>query len=206
MNARVPDAATGWVWDQDLYGRLLRTTGGKERIAAYLRDDLAIDPGPHAELIARLHAAKTRLYAAFIAAGEIALRPGIADIMARARGAGLALGVATTTSPGNVDALTLATFGKPAPDLFDAIAAGDEVAAKKPAPDVYRLALERLGLPPDACLALEDSRNGLLAAKAAGLTCLVSPGVYTRGEDFAGADRIAADFAWDDIAALKAPD
>jgi HAD superfamily hydrolase (TIGR01509 family) len=204
LNDRLPDPAAAWMWDQALYGRLLRTTGGKERIAAYLRSDLGVDPAPHAELIAELHGAKTRLYGSFIAAGEIALRPGIADILARARGAGLALAIATTTSPGNVDALTLATLGKPALDLFDAMAAGDEVAAKKPAPDVYRLALDRLKLPPEACVALEDSRNGLLAAKAAGLRCVVSPGVYTRAETFPEADRVAAEFAWDDITALAA--
>jgi HAD superfamily hydrolase (TIGR01509 family) len=199
LNERFPDPHAGWVWDEALYGRLLRTTGGKERIAAYLHADLGIDPAPHAELIAHTHRTKTGLYAAMMTAGQVELRPGIGDILQRAREMGLALGVATTTSPANVDALILAALGKPAGEVFDAIAAGDEVAAKKPAPDVYLLALERLGLPEDACLALEDSRNGLMAAKAAGLKCLVSPGVYTRAETFPEADRVAAQFGWDDI-------
>jgi HAD superfamily hydrolase (TIGR01509 family) len=198
----LPDPVAGWTWDQSLYERLLKTTGGKERIAAYIAGDLGLDPGPHVDLIAQVHAAKTRRYAALMAPGQIALRPGIADIIARARLAGLALGVATTTSAANIDALMLATLGAPARQLFDAIAAGDEVAAKKPAPDVYELALVRLGLPADACLALEDSRNGLLAAKAAGLRCLVSPGVYTRAESFAEADRITPAVSWEDILAL----
>jgi HAD superfamily hydrolase (TIGR01509 family) len=202
----LPDAVAGWTWDQGLYESLLKTTGGKERIAAYLRDHLGVDPAPHADLIAKVHAAKTRRYAALMTPDGIALRPGIADIIARARAAGLALGVATTTSAANIDALTLATLGKPALAVFDAVAAGDEVAAKKPAPDVYRLALARLGLPADACLALEDSRNGLLSAKAAGLRCLVSPGVYTRAESFPEADRVTDRFSWEDIPALQAID
>lgn len=202
LPARLPDAAAAWTWDAALYTRLLRTTGGKERIAAYIRDDLGIDPKPHAELIARGHAAKTRHYGAMVASGQVALRPGVREILSRAREAGLALAVATTTTPGNVDALTLATLGKPACEVFDVIAAGDEVAGKKPAPDVYLLALQRLGMPADVCVALEDSRNGLMAAKAAGLRCIVSPGLYTRAETFAEADRVTPEFAWNDIVAL----
>jgi HAD superfamily hydrolase (TIGR01509 family) len=205
QGALPPDRAAGWVWDQAMYERLLKTTGGKERIAAYIKGDLGVDPAPYADLIARTHAAKTRRYAALMAPGEIALRPGVAEIIDRAREAGLALGVATTTSAANIDALILATLGKPARAVFDAIAAGDEVAAKKPAPDVYELALARLGLPAQDCLALEDSRNGLLSAKAAGLRCLVCPGVYTRAESFPEADRVTAAFSWDDIVALDAP-
>jgi HAD superfamily hydrolase (TIGR01509 family) len=205
LHARLPDAGAGWVWDQGLYERLLKTTGGKERIAAYLKGDLGVAPAPHADLIAQTHAAKTRRYAELMAPGQIALRPGIEEIIARAREAGLALGVATTTSAANIDALTLATLGKPARAVFDAVAAGDEVAAKKPAPDVYELALARLGLPAQDCLALEDSRNGLLSAKAAGLRCLVCPGVYTRAESFPEADRVTAAFSWEDIVALDAP-
>jgi HAD superfamily hydrolase (TIGR01509 family) len=206
LHERFPDAAAGWVWDQALYERLLKTTGGKERIAAYLKGDLGVDPAPHGDLIAQIHAAKTRRYAALMAPGQIALRAGIVEIIARAREAGLKLGVATTTSAANIDALILATLGEPAAAVFDAIAAGDEVAAKKPAPDVYRLALARLGLPAEACLALEDSRNGLMSAKAAGIRCLICPGVYTRAETFPEADRVTTAFSWDDIVALDGAD
>ena len=86
-------------------------------------------------------------------------------------------------------------MGRPAGDVFEVIAAGDEVKAKKPAPDVYLAALERLGLPASACLALEDSRNGLRSAAAAGIATVVSPSRYTAGEDFAGAVAVVDDFA-----------
>ncbi len=79
--------------------------------------------------------------------------------------------------------------------MFDVLACGDEVQVKKPAPDVYLLALERLGLPAGAALALEDSRNGLCAAHAAGLACIVSPSLYTKGEDFTEATAVVAEFA-----------
>jgi HAD superfamily hydrolase (TIGR01509 family) len=191
-----PDHRAAWVWDRDLYRRLLGVTGGKERIAAYMAGDLGLDPAPHAARIAEVHADKTRRYGEAVAAGALRLRPGIADILRRAREAGLNLAVATTTSPANVEALIQATLGRPAREVFDVVAAGDEAPRKKPAPDVYLLALERLGLPADAALALEDSRNGLLAAKAAGLRCIVCPNFYTAGEAFGEADAVVQAFNW----------
>jgi beta-phosphoglucomutase-like phosphatase (HAD superfamily) len=73
---------------------------------------------------------------------------------------------------------------------FDAMAAGDEVLHGKPAPDVYLLAARRLDTPPAACVALEDSHNGLRAAKAAGMRCIVAPSSLTRTMDFSGADLV----------------
>lgn len=188
----------GWHWSPEDYRRLLRTTGGKERIARFVAEQ----GGDPARLdIAALHRAKTARYAALMAAGGLRLRPGIAGLMAEARAAGLRLAVATTTSAPNVEALCQACFGRAAAQLFDVIAAGDAVAAKKPAPDVYLLALAGLGLEPKQALALEDSRNGLLAARAAGMDCIVSPSAYTAGEDFGGAARVVAEFS--DLGGVK---
>lgn len=181
----------GWHWDQHRYRELLRITGGKERIARDLADR-GIDAAAHD--IPALHRAKTVRYTALMAGGQIALRPGIAELIASAKAAGLRLAIATTTSRPNIDALIRATMGHEAAELFDVIAAGDEVAAKKPAPDVYLLALRRLGMPASGAVALEDSLNGLLSARAAGLRCVVSPATYTRGDAFPGDCPLVADF------------
>ncbi|WP_333833326.1 HAD-IA family hydrolase [Rubrimonas sp.] len=182
-----------WVWDRPTYKILLRTTGGKERMAAYQRD-LAPEGGPLSpERIAALHVRKTARYGDILAEGGLSLRPGIADLVARARAAGLALAVATTTNRPNVEALCRCCWGVDAEDVFDVIAAGDEVAAKKPAPDVFLLALSRLGLPPEACLAFEDSANGVASARAAGLRVVATPSAYTADEDFSAAARIVPD-------------
>lgn len=180
-----------WHWSRADYHRLLKTTGGKERIARHVAETGG-SPADHD--IAALHRAKTDRYTALMAAGGLPLREGIADLIAQARADGLRLAVATTTSRPNVEALTLATFGQPAEAIFEVLACGDEVAAKKPAPDVYLLALQRLALPAGACIALEDSRNGLMSARAAGLRCIVSPSAYTEGEDFGGALAVLAEF------------
>lgn len=192
FNAAFAEAGLGWRWSREDYRRLLTTTGGKERIARHAAE---IGGDPAAFDIPALHRAKTARYTALMAAGGPPLREGIAGLIERGRLAGLRLAVATTTSRPNVEALALAAFGRPAEEVFDVLACGDEVAHKKPAPDVYLLALARLGLPASAALALEDSRNGLLAARAAGIACVVSPSAYTAGEDFAGALAVLPEFA-----------
>ncbi|MGC9419024.1 MAG: HAD family hydrolase [Rhodovulum sp.] len=176
-----------WHWDREDYRRLLATTGGKERMRAFQAD---LPEGARRlsdDEIAALHAEKTARYGEILASGGLALRPGIAELVELAREAELGLAVATTTNRPNVEALTRCCWGKPAEQVFDVIAAGDEVAAKKPAPDVYRLALARLGLPPRECIAFEDSRNGLVSATRAGLAVIVTPSAYTDHEAFGGA-------------------
>jgi beta-phosphoglucomutase-like phosphatase (HAD superfamily) len=199
-----PDHAHGWRWSPALYRRLLSVTGGKERIAYYLRQWLGLDPAPLAATIAAIHAGKTLRYEALLAEGGIGLREGIADLIADAGRQGCRLAIASTTSRANIDALCRACLGAAPERIFAVIAAGDEVAAKKPAADVYRLALERLDLPATACVAIEDSRNGLLAAKAAGLRCVVAPSRYSVGDEVDEADLLLPDFAAiGSLAALK---
>lgn len=192
FNETFPEFGLRWNWSADDYRVLLKTTGGKERMKAHAA---AIGETIDDDLVARIHRVKTDRYGEILARREIGLRPGIAELIADARARGVRLAVATTTNRPNVDALVEATMGRPAGDVFEVIAAGDEVKAKKPAPDVYLAALERLGLPASACLALEDSRNGLRSAAAAGIATVVSPSRYTAGEDFAGAVAVVDDFA-----------
>jgi HAD superfamily hydrolase (TIGR01509 family) len=182
FNAAFAAAGLPWDWDTDLYARLLEVTGGKERIAHYV--GLAGGPRLARDTIATLHAEKTARYTELVAQGGLALRPGVARLLAEARAGGVRLAIATTTSRPNVDALLRATLGA---DPFDVIAAGDEVAAKKPAPDIYRLALERLGLPPTRCIAIEDTSNGLLSAQGAGLPCVMTTSLYGGHGPFPGA-------------------
>ena len=188
FNQAFSEAGLDWRWDEGLYGALLAVTGGKERMRHYLdryRPDWA-RPADLDDLIVRLHAAKTRHYTALLALGGIPLRPGVARLLAEARAAGIRLAIATTTTPDTVTVL-LEHASPQAVGWFEVIAAGDVVPAKKPAPDIYQYALEQLGLAPEACLAFEDSENGLRAARGAGLRTVVTVNDYTRDQDFTGA-------------------
>jgi HAD superfamily hydrolase (TIGR01509 family) len=184
----------GWAWDQALYARLLEVTGGKERIRHYI-DAFGARPALDDPAIAALHREKTQRYTDLIESGDIGLRPGIAALLNQAPALGVRLAIATTTSRPNVDALLRATLGA---QPFEVIAAGDEVAAKKPAPDVYLLALERLGLPASDCVAIEDTLNGLRSAQAAGLACVITPSAYGGMGPFPGALKVV-DLARGDV-------
>lgn len=181
-------AGLDWVWSQALYRDLLAVTGGKERIAAYQRRIRAAPLDPTG--IASLHADKTARYTARVDAGGMSLRPGVRRLLREAHAAGLRLAIATTTSRPNVAALLTAVGDLPA---FDVIAAGDEVAVKKPAPDVFHLAVQRLALPPEACIAFEDTQNGVQSATGAGLACLVTVSAYGGAGPFAGAAAVVSD-------------
>lgn len=202
FNQAFRDAGLEWHWDTALYSDLLAVTGGKERISHFM-DSRGID-APESDdrdaFIRALHAEKTRVYAAMVAGGEVELRPGIGALIEDACRQGFRLAIATTTTPANIDALLGVTLG--GADAFEVICAGDSVPRKKPAPDVYELALRELGLPATACVAIEDSRNGLLSAVAAGIATVVTPGIYTRGQDFAEAALVIDDLAAFDFAGI----
>ena len=180
-------------WDVELYGKLLLVAGGKERMRAYFDEygwpDGADTAEARDELIVALHKLKTEITSGLVAEGGLPLRPGIARIVDEAIAAGVRLGVCTTSNPKFIDAV-LDLFGPERKAKFDFVHAGDVVAKKKPAPDIYLLALETLGLPPHDCVVVEDSRNGLLAATGAGFPTLITTSTYTVDEDFAGAARV----------------
>jgi len=195
FNAAFREFGLDWDWDVPLYGELLAVTGGKERMKYYVerfRPDFA-KPTDFDDLVVALHQAKTRHYTELLATGGIPLRPGVERLLREAREAGLILGVATTTTPENVTTLLRHSLAEDGADWFAVIAAGDIVPAKKPAPDIYLWALEKLGLGPAECLAFEDSENGLRSSLGAGLKTVVTVNDYTRDHDFAGALAVLSD-------------
>jgi len=186
FNQAFVEAGLDWRWDVTLYGELLTVTGGKERMRYYIdrhRPDYR-KPADFDALVARLHAAKTRHYTALLGRGGIPLRPGVRRLLEEARTRGVRLAIATTTTPDNVSALLHHAVSPEASSWFEVIGAGDVVAAKKPAPDIYYYVLERLRLAPAHCMAFEDSENGLRAALAAGLKTVITVNDYTRAHDF----------------------
>lgn len=197
-------AGHDWVWDAGLYRELLRVTGGKERMRRYAaRRGLSFADITDAE-IADLHRIKNERYGAMMRAGQCALRPGVEQLIDAAQADGLRLAVCTTTSRANVDALIEATLRTMSPGPFELIVAGDEVPAKKPAPDAYLIALDGLGVSPAECLAFEDSRNGLLSAHAAGIPTVITPSLYTAHETFDEALCILPDLAAFDLQSITA--
>jgi HAD superfamily hydrolase (TIGR01509 family) len=180
-------------WSVEEYGRRLKIGGGKERMASLLTPEfvaavgLPTDPEEQAAEIAKWHKRKTAIYTEMVADGKLPPRPGIRRVISAAQDAGWKLGVASTSAEASVHAILEYAVGRDRAERFDVFLAGDVVPKKKPAPDIYLLALEKLGVDPAEVLVVEDSRNGLEAADAAGLRCLVTVNGYTEKEDFSEA-------------------
>lgn len=180
-------------WSVARYAELLKTAGGKERMTRHFEEAGWPEGEPdHAALIGRLHVLKTDLFMKLIEAGGLPLRPGIARIVDEAIAAGIRLAVCSTSNERAVQAVVDVMLGAERAAHIS-VFAGDVVPKKKPDPAIYRLAATTLGLDPARCLVIEDSNNGLRAAKAAGMACLVTVSSYTAEEDFSLADRVVPD-------------
>jgi HAD superfamily hydrolase (TIGR01509 family) len=186
-----------WNWDVALYDKLLKVTGGKERIKYFVSDFNTTykKPDNWDDFVKHLHAVKTTHYTAMMRAGGVPLRPGVKQLITDAHKAGITLAIATTTSPENVSALLEVGLGKNWADYFAANGCGDIVPAKKPAPDIYNWVLDKLKLAPADCIALEDSYNGLRASLGAGIKTYITTNHYTRNQDFTGAAGVFEDLS-----------
>ncbi|MBV5259941.1 HAD family hydrolase [Synechococcus moorigangaii CMS01] len=195
FNRAFADVGLSWDWSVELYGQLLKVTGGKERIRFYVESWQPEMPtvGDLTAFIKDLHARKTQHYCDLLANEVLPLRPGVKRLIQEAREKGIRLAIATTTTPANVTALLTHSLAPDAVDWFEVIAAGDMVPKKKPAPDIFLYALDKMNLRADQCVAFEDSGNGWLSSRDAGLTTVVTVNNYTANQDFTGADLVLSD-------------
>lgn len=194
FNQAFAEMGLDWHWDVPLYTRLLEVSGGKERIRAYWesRGDmpLEVDAGAVQATIARLHEMKSAAYEQAVQNGAVQMRPGVLPLMSAAIADGLQLAIATTTSPVNITSLLKRSIGVDWQDHFSVIEDASTAPRKKPDPMVYLQTLQRLGLSAHECLAIEDSANGLKAARQAGLATLITTNAFTAHQAFTGALRI----------------
>lgn len=180
-------------WDVPLYGELLKVAGGKERMRAYFDQyGWPDNAGDKDERIKELHKLKTDLFMQIIESGQLPLRPGVKRLVDEAIGENITLAVCSTSNERAVTMVVEKMLGSERRKKFT-ILAGDVVSKKKPDPEIYNLVRQQLQLNPGECMVVEDSRNGLLAAKAAGMHCLITMSSYTADEDFTEADRIVAE-------------
>lgn len=189
-----------YVWDEATYGRLLAITGGQQRLASYLTEHG--HPAEEADRLAtELHRDKTERFRQLCERGGIPARPGVVELLDGLAAAEVPVGVATTGTREWVAPLLDRLFGL---DRFTFVLTGSEVPRRKPASDVYDAACEQLGRDPGQTIAVEDSANGLVAAHAAGLPCLVAVNDYTRDQDLTSAELVTDGFC--DATVLHGPE
>ena len=192
FNAAFIELGLFWDWGPHLYAELLKVSGGVERLRRYI-ESLPHEQGERErqlEQVPAIHRTKTAIYRDLVAAGRLPLRPGMVRLIGEARAASLRLAIAATSSSENVAALLSATLGPAALTWFDAVVSADMVPQPKPAPDLYQRVLGALHLPATACVVLEDSANGVRAAKAADLVTIALPTRWTVEQDLSGADLV----------------
>ncbi len=188
FNQTFKEFGYGFQWDVEKYHELLRVAGGKERMRHYLHTEgfsVEVKPEEEDELIKRMHKRKTAIFIELIESGQLPLRPGVKRLMKEAMEAGLTLGICTTSNERTARAIAYNILKEME---FDFVLAGDVVSKKKPDPEIYNLALQKWGLKPEECIVIEDSRNGVLAAKAAGMHVAATTNIYTEREDLSEAD------------------
>lgn len=191
FNRVFEEEGLGVSWSVERYGELLKIAGGKERMKTVVYgDDFTKDVGDKEQYIKRVHKRKTDIFMEIVSAGELSLRSGISRLAHEAHRGGWKLAVCSTSNERAVHTLLGTLLGEDAYGRFDVILAGDVVKHKKPSPEIYHLATERLAVRPDQCAVIEDSRNGLLAAVAAGMHCVITQNLYTADEDFREADLV----------------
>ncbi|MEU5996771.1 HAD-IA family hydrolase [Streptomyces sp. NPDC047197] len=185
-----------WAWTPAQYANKLRISGGTERLASLYHDaDFRSRVRPPRSWEAWMltvrawHRHKTRVYLALLDTGAVQTRPGVRRLATEALDAGWRLAVASSGAKESVTAALRLAIGAELAGAFSVVS-GAEVSAKKPDPEVYRYAAKSLGLDPYDCVAIEDTRNGILAARAAGMHCLVTPTHVSAAHDFTGACHI----------------
>ncbi|QNI70185.1 HAD-IA family hydrolase [Cyanobium sp. NS01] len=177
FNRAFAEAGLPLHWQEGDYGRWLEISGGHERLRFALTE-LEGEP-PEPERVRALQVCKQRHYTSLLAAGGLGLRPGVAELVAEARAAGLAQAIVTTSGRQALQGLEQQLLGSMGP-AFSLRLCGEDVARKKPDPEAYQRAVTALGWPAADLLAIEDSPQGLAAATAAGLPCLLTLSHYSR--------------------------
>ena len=178
-----------WRWSDDQYGKLLSVTGGRERLLHDMQVEHRVprDPVQRDILAARVHRLKNEIYAEIVAAGRLPLREGVRELWEDCARAGVRMGVVTTTSRSNVEALLESHLGRGWEATFATVVCAENAPQKKPHPQAYLLALEALRLPADQAIAIEDAPAGVAAARAAGVRVIVTRSSYFAAAQFHGA-------------------
>lgn len=202
FNIAFREAGLDWTWDNKTYRDLLRVNGGQARIRAFRE----ANSGPSAvtdEMIASLHTAKTRAYAALLKASDLHPRPGVANVIKDCIQSGVRVAFCTSTSRANLDSLREALGNRLPFEQFSTVVTLDKIAQPKPAPDAYLYCLAQLGLQPDQAVAIEDTPASIAAAKAAGIVTIATPGATTADQDFSAADWVVPDLFQISVEHLK---
>ena len=198
FNAAFEKHAIPWRWDVQDYRELLKITGGFERLKSY-RSVQEVNSGndklPSDELLKNVHLTKNQIYAELMLTGRVKARQGLIKFINQICAHEKSWGVVTTTSYSNWISLWRSVLKNEIQQIPLVVVCGEDVVKKKPDPEAYLLAMQKMGVQPNICLAIEDSENGLLSARQAGLEVLIVRSQFFFDSHFSDAKLIANEFS-----------
>jgi beta-phosphoglucomutase-like phosphatase (HAD superfamily) len=189
FNQAFADFGLPWHWSDERYGELLAITGGRERLLRDMsqRHDVPVNASARDALARQLDSRKSERYAEWAVSRPLALRGGVAALVDECLGCGVRLGIATTTSRGNIDVLLRSHWGEDWSRWFCVVVCGEDVQCSKPNPEAFVRALLALRVVPSDVVAIEDSPAGVAAARAVDIPVIVTRGAYFEHANFHGA-------------------
>ena len=184
-----------WYWDEPIYKELINVGGGKERIMYHIKRAWPemLTYKNLSKYVDSIHKTKNEIYEDYLNESKIKTRPGVIRLINELKDKSIKIGLVSSTSEVNLINLFEKGLKIDHTKFFDIIAHGDITPNKKPSPEIYEWVLEKLRLPAQACLAIEDSPRGLDAARKANITTIVTPSTLTLNEDFKGANLVVSD-------------
>jgi len=173
-----------WIWTKKIYKNLLNKSGGKDRILNYaLKKKNVVDPVKIREL-------KTRIFNNYLKKKKLKPRPGVKEIIKYCKKEQVKIGLVSSTTKNNINSIFFCLKDTINIKDFDFIGNSKLVKNSKPFPDIYKLALKKLKLKANECIAIEDSQVSLNSAKKANIKCLLFPGKFHNSKKFNRAYKI----------------
>tara|TARA_B100001248_G_C27242029_1_gene389797 strand:- start:32 stop:787 length:756 start_codon:yes stop_codon:yes gene_type:complete len=183
-----------WFWDEAIYKELINIGDGKERIEYYIKRAWPemLEYKNLTKYINSIHKVKNEIFKDFIMDSGITFRPGVLRLINELRENNIRIAIVSSTT--QEDLLTLFKNGlnMDPTSTFDLIAHGGCTENKRPSPEIYEWILEKLRIPPQSCVAIEDSLRGLRSAVNANINVLVTPSLYTKTENFEEANIVVS--------------
>ncbi len=190
-----------WFWDEAIYKELINVGDGSERIEYYIKRAWPemMEYKNLTKYINSIHKVKNEIFEDHILESEISPRPGVARLINELKENNIRMAIVSSNSEANLLTLFKKGLNIDPNSTFDLIAHGECTKNKRPSPEIYEWILEKLRLPSQSCIAIEDSLRGLESAKNANIKVLVTPSTFTLDEDFSNAQLVVSNLGEKDF-------
>ena len=170
-----------WNWTKREYINLLSKSGGKDRISRYAKKKKNVVDSAY------LRNLKTKIFNNYLKNNQLKLRPGVKNLISLCKKEKIKIAFVSSTSSNNINAILYSLRNSINKRDFSFIGNSKLIKKFKPNPDIYLLALKKLKLKANDCIAIEDTQESLNSARRAKIKCIIYPGKFHSSKKFTGA-------------------